>query len=340
LVAFLIKRTGNMKSFRKFVFALADGIIGLAGFGFLYQTLADQRDQKRYPPPGRMIKVNDHRLHLVCRGEGSLTVVFEAGLGCTHLDWSLVLPEVTKRTRAVAYDRAGSGWSDPIPLPRTGRQMATELHELLYQVGIRGPLILVGHSYGGLIVRLYAEQYPDEVVGLVLVDASHEDQKAHAPRQRSLFTRVKEEVDWQWFRMRPLLARLGFLRWWEHIKPEDRSKLPREVQIAARSVGLRTHAYDWLWTECPSIDITCAQVRGSRLPNHIRTIILAGGNDFQDPVFQNAWLSLQEDLSRKLPNAKYQVVVGSGHSIQLDQPQAVIDAIGQLVQEFNSPPTV
>lgn len=315
-----------------YLIPLAGGIMGFTGVGFLYQTLADRRDRKRYPPPGSLVNVNGHRMHLVCQGEGEPTVVFEAGLACTHLDWSRVLPEVRKMTRAVVYDRAGLGWSDPGPLPRTGRQMATELHDLLCQAGIRGPLILVGHSYGGLIVRLYAEQYPDEVAGLVLVDASHEDQKAYAPHVASLRQRIKDEMEWQWYRLRPLLARVSILRLWGHFREVEESKLPSEVRAMARSIGLRAHAYDWLWTEYSAIDRTSAQIRGSKLPAHIRTVILAGGNDFLDPVFQNAWLTLQEDLSRKLPNASYQVVAGSGHYIQLDQPQAVIDAIRLLLK--------
>ena len=131
-----------MKRLLKTVIPLAGGLAALAGLGYLYQAAADYRDQRRYPAPGRLVDVNGRCLHLVSQGEGAPTVVFEAGLGSTHLDWCRVFPEVAQFTRAVAYDRAGYGWSDLGPLPRTGRHMATELKELLTQADIRGPLIL------------------------------------------------------------------------------------------------------------------------------------------------------------------------------------------------------
>ena len=322
-----------MRRLLKIMVPLAGGLAAFAGLGYLYQIAADCRDQRRYPPPGRLVDINGGRLHLVCQGEGAPTVVFESGLGSTHLDWCCVFPEVAKFTRAVAYDRAGYGWSGAGPLPRTGRQMVTELHDLLTQTGIRGPLVLVGHSYGGLTIRLFADQYPDEVDGLVLVDASHEDQKAHVPVHPRLHQRLKEEIEWQWYRLRPLLARVGLLRLWFRRMSGGPQRTP-EVQPIAWSLGLRAQGYDWLWTEYPAIEATSAQVRGSKLADHLRTSILVGGKDFPDPVWQKSWLSLQKDLSQRLPNATYQVVADSGHFIQLDQPHMVVDAIREIVTDI------
>ena len=192
----------------------------------------------------------------------------------------------------------------------------------------------MGHSYGGLIIRLFADQYPNEVAGLVLVDTSHEDQKAHIPVQPPWHQRIKEEIEWQWYRLRPLLARVGLLRLWYNRRMDGGPHRTPEVQPIAWSFGLRAHGYDWLWTEQPAIEATCAQVRGSRLADHLRTSILAGGNDFPDPLWQNCWLTLQADLSRRLPNATYQVVEDSGHFIQLDQPQMVVDAIHEIVTDI------
>jgi pimeloyl-ACP methyl ester carboxylesterase len=112
-------------------------------------------------------------LHINCVGEGSPTMILESGLGTMSADWANVQPEVAKTTRVCAYDRAGTGWSEPGPEPRDPRQIARELHALLGKAGIDGPYVLVGQSFGGLYARMYAARYPNEVEGMVLVDASH-----------------------------------------------------------------------------------------------------------------------------------------------------------------------
>ena len=129
-----------------------------------------------------------YSLHIQCVGTGSPTVVLDAGLGGTSLDWNLVQTEIGPTTQVCAYDRAGMGWSDTGPAPRTPGQIARELHTLLTNAGIPGPYVLVGHSAGGKNVRMFALQYPDEVAGMVLVDARSEYVDAHTPRPRSRCT--------------------------------------------------------------------------------------------------------------------------------------------------------
>src|SRR5262244_723717 len=113
-----------------------------------------------YPPPGKLIDVGGYRLHLNCTGNKSPTVVLIAGAGDFSFDWSLVQPGIAQFARVCSYDRAGSAWSDPGPTPRTMRQEAFELHTLLSAARIKGPYLLVGHSMGGLITRVYMDQYP------------------------------------------------------------------------------------------------------------------------------------------------------------------------------------
>jgi pimeloyl-ACP methyl ester carboxylesterase len=127
-----------------------------------------------FPAPGKLVDIGGWRLHLNCTGEArpsQPTVILEAGKGDFSVEWSLVQPEVTKFNRACSYDRAGDGWSDLGPHPRTMHQLVYELHTLLEKGGVKPPLILVGHSYGGWLVRLYAYTYPADVAGMVLVEA-------------------------------------------------------------------------------------------------------------------------------------------------------------------------
>ena len=131
-----------------------------------------------------MVDVGGYKLHINCTGkaeEGQPTVILDAGLGGYSLDWAQVQPEVAKFAHVCSYDRAGLGWSDESPNPRTSKYIAQELHDLLANAAEVGPFILVGHSFGGINVRVFANKYPEEVAGVVLVDASHEDQKSKLP---------------------------------------------------------------------------------------------------------------------------------------------------------------
>ena len=139
--------------------------------GAIYESLAEAADAKAYPPPGQMVDVGGYRLHINCTGSGSPTVVIDAGWGDSSAGWGWVQPEVAKTTRICTYDRAGMGWSEASPQPRTAREFAKELHTLLAKANEPGPYVLVGHSLGGYTVRVYAHDYPAEVAGLVLIDA-------------------------------------------------------------------------------------------------------------------------------------------------------------------------
>jgi len=123
--------------------------------------------------PGQLVDVGTHRLHVQCTGWGTPTVVFDSALAGSVLSWTLIQPAVATFTRACSYDRAGHGWSDAGPMPRTLSRIVDELHALLSHSDIRPPLVLVGHSYGGLVTQLYASRYPEDIAGMVLVDPAH-----------------------------------------------------------------------------------------------------------------------------------------------------------------------
>jgi hypothetical protein len=133
-------------------------LIALIVLGVIYQVIATETDRRAYLPSGQLYTVDGHQMHIVCKGEGSPTVILEAGAGHFSTLWAWVQPAVAQSTRVCAYDRAGYGWSEPGPEPRDAQQIATELHALLDMAEIEPPYVLVGHSLGGIYVRVYNAQ--------------------------------------------------------------------------------------------------------------------------------------------------------------------------------------
>jgi pimeloyl-ACP methyl ester carboxylesterase len=144
----------------------------IASVGGGYQTVRESLDAKAYPPPGQLIDVGGHRLHLYCTGSGSPTVVLEPGGGASSSDLGWITPAVARDTRVCVYDRAGRGWSDPADGPQDGAHVAADLHTLLQRAQVPGPYVLAGHSFGGLYVQSFAAQFPDQVAGMVLLDST------------------------------------------------------------------------------------------------------------------------------------------------------------------------
>ena len=176
--------------------------------GAVYQAVETARDKHRYPPPGSRVRAGGHFLHLTSGGEGGPTVVLDAGLGQGGLVWGAVQPEVAKFARVVAYDRSGYAWSDPGPVPRSAGVLAEELRDLLGNAGLPGPYVLVAHSMSGLTARLFADRYPEEVAGIVLLDTVHESLWSREP---FLFDRYFGALA-QRFRLLAPVVRLGLLR--------------------------------------------------------------------------------------------------------------------------------
>jgi pimeloyl-ACP methyl ester carboxylesterase len=176
--------------------------------GMLYQTAGARRDRERFPPPGRLVDVGGHRLHLLESGQGDLTIVLEAGLMSTILSWSDLQAKLAQSYRVVSYDRAGLGWSDLGPMPRTSSLIVEEVHTLLHRAAIPPPYLLVGHSFGGLTMPLFAARFPDETVGAVLVDpVAPAEWNPPSEHDRKL-TRIGATV----CRRAAFLSRVGLLR--------------------------------------------------------------------------------------------------------------------------------
>jgi pimeloyl-ACP methyl ester carboxylesterase len=150
--------------------------------GIVYEQLGRRRERARFPQIGRSVDIGGRTLNIFCSGAGAPPVIFESGGPGPGLEWEAFQPEAAKFTQACWYDRAGEGWSDPGPFPRTSNAIAQDLHELLKRAGVQAPYVFAGASFGGLNSRVYGGLYPHQVAGMILIDSAHEDELRRAPK--------------------------------------------------------------------------------------------------------------------------------------------------------------
>jgi pimeloyl-ACP methyl ester carboxylesterase len=296
---------------KRALIALCGLVVVAALTGAAYQEVATRNDLAANPPPGRLVDIGGHRLHIWCTGSGVPSVILETGLGGSSADWGFVQPEVAAFTRVCSYDRAGMGYSDPGPSPRTTRRIAQELAELLDRTGIDGPLVLVGASIGGLAVRVFASEHAQRVAGLVLVDASHEDQEMDVPRIAPFV---------------PLLSSVGVFRLLGmSFGPRPESLAP-SVRGFARATSFRAAAYQSTADEGTHLRESAAEVKATRRKLTIPVVVVTAGRD-SDAV----WRDQQRDQVGLSQHGCQVIAEQSGHAIALGQPQAVVNAIRAIV---------
>jgi len=274
----------------------------LTGIGSLYQAVAAARDRRNHPPPGMLLEVDGCRLHLQTSGQGGPSVVLESGLGGMSCAWGWIQPETAKFSRVVSYDRAGLGWSGPDTAPKTAALAASRLHSALEQARVPPPYVLVGHSMGGLFIRVFADLYPDEVAGLVLLDAVHPDQHL-----RSAAIRTHMRTGFTFLSTIPLLSRLGYVRlaglfdaWFKGLPAQ---------QAAESEVFLSTyHHLKTTRDESLAWETICTEVRSTRgLGNTPLTVITAGRDILPGQP------ELQRELAALSFDSVHLVVKGADH---------------------------
>ena len=312
-----------MKRIGKWLFRLLVFVLVLLLLGFVFQSCSERRDLAQFPMRGSLFDIGTHQLHLHCVGEGTPTVLLEAGLGNMVLSWVEVQPRLAEETRVCAYDRAGYGHSEPGPFPRSGAQIVDELDRLVDAAELSPPFVLVGHSNGALYARLYERMRPESVAGLVMVDPNPENAPECMelpPTIRNVYGALVALSDFGVPRVvLPFLFPIP-----ADVKPET-----GEEFAALRPRG------QFLSALLSETDETCdllattreAGMTASGLPVRL---LSAEREDGHDVTRQH------REWAEAIPGAEFSVVEGSGHWIQRDNPDAVIETVMSIVESARS----
>lgn len=290
---------------------------------------------RQAPVPGQLVDVGGYKLHLHCMGQGTPPVILEAGLNDFSVFWARVQPEVAQFAQVCAYDRAGLGWSDPSPQPRTSSVMVQELYSLLTNANLAKPYILVGHSFGGALMRLYAHTHPDDVAGLVLVDAAPDELFQRIPTwSKAVAAGAKQ------FRSLAPLSSLGLMALSPTTIP-DRG-LPGEALTQYRAIMATTRYFDAALVETESFEENLSAVAAATLYSFgdLPLLVLSSGqwgeplpalSAEENEAAWQAWQAMQAELVSLSTNSKQVIATESDHYIQLRQPELVIQAIREIV---------
>ncbi|MGO9337863.1 MAG: alpha/beta hydrolase [Terracidiphilus sp.] len=331
------------------IFAFASLLISA---GFLYQVIGSHRDRLRFAAPGRSVELGDgHRLYMLEKGSGGPTVLFEAGIAATNLNWFHIQETVANFTHTVSYDRGGLGWSSPSHTARTPANCASELHNLLERAGIKPPFILVGHSFGGLVMRRYALSYPEDVAGVVLLDPMRcEEWPPMNPGRQREVDRGKRLSNYAVPIARFGLARLAVTsllcrsgkisgqlagaagKGGRHVLgrvTEEVGKMPREVWPIVAAHWSRPGYYVGMRNHVKAVPDSVREMQDAGPIHDIPVLLLTPGKS----------TPLSEQRLRSIGDNVQQVIAqGSAHWIHLDDPQLVIDSIREMVAAVAAEP--
>lgn len=302
---------------------VALGIAGLiAVAGATYEGVASAGDAAAYAPPGHLVDIGGYRLHLDCRGEGSPTVVMDSGLGKSSLDWSLVQPELALTTRVCTYDRAGMGWSDPGPEPRSPRSLAEELHTLLEKGGVAAPYVLVGHSLAGKNTRMFAAAHSSDVAGIVLIDARSETLETAADLDAFALALESQATLYSAARRLGVVRILGGALLGQPLVPP--ALATQMALLETNPTAIAETTLEGLNRTADDDALAAASLGATPL------IVVAAGENMTMPD----WAVAQKEMAGLSTQGQLIVAEGSGHAVHLDDPAIVISAINRLVGEI------
>ena len=319
------------------------GVVILLCVGFVYNAIVCRRLAQEHLIPGSFYTVNGRKMHLYCVGSGSPTAVMESGLGEDWVVWQKVQPELPKTTRVCSYDRAGLGWSDPQLGPRDAMNIAMQLHALLNEAHIRGPLVLIGHSAGGLYIRSFTALYPADVVALVFVDAT-------SPAVFKAIPGAEETRDQRKDRYGE--ARL---EWIKEITGWNRLMGKCHVNVLAEFVDYAgfyeaeacrpAFALTWLG-EQDDFELSADEV--AKLPCCANLPILIISQDPDRPksgwnaqaiAANPIWAALQEQLKGLSPRSRRIIARLSGHHVMVYRPDVIISGVRALLADYRRTPS-
>jgi pimeloyl-ACP methyl ester carboxylesterase len=304
----------------------------------LYEQIAEWRDQRRVQRIGESVDIGGRTLNIHCVGEGNPVVVFESPGAGPGLLWKPLQEEIAKLTRACWYDRAGEGWSDPGPFPRTSAAIASDLHELLHRAHIPAPYVLVGASFGGLNARIYGARYPEEVAGMVLVESAHEDELKRAPK----FFLAPSPPRYLWYPLHLAFQtawRIGLVRITRSPRLDADATLraleqqPKSIVSSALTGIVEPESYE--------------QARAVVSLGSMPLIVLTGAKPmtFDDPEmarqaaeFQQVWITqMQAQLAQLSTHGRQIILQNSDHAITEHAPEAVISAVQDVLTAGRQP---
>jgi pimeloyl-ACP methyl ester carboxylesterase len=317
-----------LKWIRRVLFGTAVLVVVAVGMGVVYEQTSQRSVAREFPPVGQLVEHGGKRSHLFCIGEGSPTVILEGGLSVGgSQDWANIQPEIAADTRVCSYDRAGILWSEPREEPRDAHRIAEELHALLEAASELPPYVMVGHSLGGLLVRVYDDRFPGEVAGFVFIDASHPEQFDRYPPE-VLEARSNLESSLPPPLLIRLLAVTGVYRRFMLSRPDNpiAAFLPRTVpwgfsgEMAARAAMSEQAAAAGNLDSRPVAVLTAGE--RPRMP---------GVTEEALDEYHGIRLALHAELAALSTNSDQRTIEGAGHNIYADKPEAVIAGVRDVV---------
>lgn len=288
------------------------------------------------PPLGRLYDVDGRQLLLHRSGSGGPAVVFFPGAGMTGLGYWNVHEQISQFTTSVLYDRAGTGWSDSVPLPRSATEVTDEARQLLSVAGVAGPLLLVGHSLGGIYARRYAQRFPDEVAAILMLDSAHEDLDAQMPKA-TLGEKLRMTVG-------GIRVLLQFERSYRGLFERMYAQWPEAVRLPL--VEYHLHSWRTGMHETKNVSELYDEVhRGPAIPDVPLIALCTMGNDRFRAVFtpesyirrvNQCVCEINRTIAASVPQGEHRVLADAGHAtIHVDRPDAVVQAVRELVDKVN-----